>query len=73
MLKHGRESSLVPSYIRFREGLQVCTLTAGGSARVRICILKEYAHQIGAEKGAHGMLLCREHVEGTSNCPYAPK
>ena len=41
---------LVPSYIRFREGLQVRTLTAEGSPRVRIRIVEEYAHQIGTKK-----------------------
>lgn len=64
---------LVPSYIRFREGLQVRTLTAEGSPRVRIRIVKEYAHQIGTENDAYGMLLCTEHIVGTSNRPNAPK
>ena len=64
---------LVLSYVRFREGLQVRTLTAEGSPRVRIRIVKEYAHQIGTEKDAEGILLCTEHIVGTSNRLYAPK
>ena len=64
---------LVPSYIRFREDLQVRTLTAEGSPRVRTGIVKEYAHQTGTEKDAYGMLLCTEHIVGTSNHPNASK
>ena len=64
---------LVPSYIRFREGLQVRTLTAEGSPRVRIRIVQEYVHQIGTETDAYGMLLPTEHIVDTSNRPYAPK
>ena len=64
---------LVKSYKRFREGLQVRTLTARGSPGVRILIVKEYTHQIGAEKGAYWMLLFTEHIVGTSNRPHVPK
>ena len=64
---------LVPSNIRFREGLQERTLTAEGSPRVRIRIVQEYAHQIGTKTGAYGMLLPTEHIVGTSNRPNAPK
>ena len=35
---------LVSSYTRFREDLQVRTLTAWGLPRVRIRIMKEYTH-----------------------------
>ena len=64
---------LVTSYRRFREGLQVRTLTARGSPGVRILIVKEYTHQIGAEKESYGMLLFTEHIVGTWNRPHAQK
>ena len=64
---------LVPSYIRFREGLQTRTLTAEGSPRVRIRIVKECAHRIGTEKDAYGMLIFTKHIVGTSNRPNIPK
>ena len=68
-----RHLLLVPSCIRFREGLQVRPLTAEGLPRVRIRIVKEYAHQFGTENDAYGMLLCTEHIVVTSNRPNAPK
>ena len=57
---------LVPSYVRFREGLPVLP-------GMRIRIVKEYAQHIGAEKDAFGMLLCTQHIVGISNRPHAPK
>ena len=60
----------MPSYIRFREGLQVRTLTSEESPRVRIRIVKEYTRQIETENDAYGMLLCTENIVGTSNRPH---
>ena len=64
---------MVPNYIRFREGLQVRALTSGGLAAVRIRIAKEYEHQNRTEKDVYEMLLCTEHIMGTTNRPHAPK
>ena len=56
----------MPNYIRFREDLQVRPLTSGGSATVRIRIVKGYAHQIGTKKKMH--MECY-YAENTSWVP----